>query len=72
MAARGYAANGENTYPLIHWLSVAPPVFHCVLPRAATAKLLNAPHSITLIICEGETEQEYFEAARIHYHLTRP
>jgi RloB-like protein len=21
-------------------------------------------------VCEGETEQEYFEAARIHYHLT--
>jgi hypothetical protein len=28
------------------------------------------PRSITLIVCEGETEQEYFEAARIHYHLT--
>ena len=28
------------------------------------------PRSITLIVCEGETEQEYFEAARIHYGLT--
>ena len=27
------------------------------------------PRSITLILCEGETEQEYFEAARIHYGL---
>lgn len=29
------------------------------------------PRSITLIVCEGETEQEYFEAARIKYELTR-
>lgn len=28
------------------------------------------PRSITLIVCEGETEQEYFEAARIKYELT--
>lgn len=28
------------------------------------------PRSITLIVCEGKTEQEYFEAARIHYGLT--
>ncbi|MHB8255147.1 MAG: RloB family protein [Acidiferrobacter sp.] len=28
------------------------------------------PRSITLIVCEGETEQVYFEAARIHYRLT--
>ena len=28
------------------------------------------PRSITLILCEGETEREYFEAARIHYKLT--
>ncbi len=28
------------------------------------------PRSITLIVCEGETEQEYFDAARIHYELT--
>ncbi|HMV55500.1 MAG TPA: RloB family protein [Accumulibacter sp.] len=28
------------------------------------------PRSITLIVCEGETEQEYFEAARIRYGLT--
>ena len=28
------------------------------------------PRSITLIVCEGETERRYFEAARIHYRLT--
>jgi hypothetical protein len=28
------------------------------------------PRSITLIVCEGETEQGYFEAARIHFQLT--
>lgn len=28
------------------------------------------PRSITLIVCEGETEQEYFAAARIQYGLT--
>ena len=28
------------------------------------------PRSITLIVCEGETEQEYFDAARIKYGLT--
>lgn len=28
------------------------------------------PRSITLIVCEGETEQAYFEAARIKYGLT--
>ena len=30
----------------------------------------KAPRSVTLIVCEGETEQEYFEAARIHYTLS--
>lgn len=30
----------------------------------------KAPRSVTLIVCEGETEQEYFEAVRIHYGLT--
>lgn len=28
------------------------------------------PRSITLIVCEGETEQEYFDVVRIHYELT--
>ncbi len=28
------------------------------------------PRSITLVVCEGETEQEYFDVARIHYGLT--
>lgn len=28
------------------------------------------PRSITLIVCEGETEQEYLRAARIRYELT--
>lgn len=28
------------------------------------------PRSITLIVCEGETEQEYFGAARVRYGLT--
>lgn len=28
------------------------------------------PRAITIIVCEGETEQEYFEAARIKYGLT--
>jgi len=28
------------------------------------------PRSISLIVCEGETEQEYFEAARIYFALT--
>lgn len=28
------------------------------------------PRSIILIICEGKTEQDYFEAARIKYELT--
>ncbi|TRZ65067.1 MAG: RloB domain-containing protein [Rhodocyclaceae bacterium] len=28
------------------------------------------PRSITLIVCEGETEQQYFQAARIKYELT--
>ncbi len=28
------------------------------------------PRSITLIVCEGETEQRYFDAARIKYELT--
>lgn len=30
----------------------------------------KSPRSITLIVCEGETEQEYLRAARIHYGLT--
>ena len=30
----------------------------------------KAPRSVTLIVCEGETEQEYFKAARIKYGLT--
>jgi hypothetical protein len=29
------------------------------------------PRSITLIVCEGETEREYFDAARAHYGLSR-
>lgn len=29
------------------------------------------PRSITLIVCEGETEQAYFEAARVRYGLSR-
>ena len=29
------------------------------------------PRSITLIVCEGETERKYFEAARIRYQLTQ-
>ncbi|WP_298135092.1 RloB family protein [Acidiferrobacter sp.] len=28
------------------------------------------PRSLTLIVCEGQTEQDYFDAARIHYRLT--
>jgi len=28
------------------------------------------PRSITLIVCEGETEEMYFEAARVHFNLT--
>ncbi len=28
------------------------------------------PRSLTLIVCEGETERLYFEAARIHHRLT--
>ena len=30
----------------------------------------KAPRSVTLIVCEGETEQEYFEAARIRFELS--
>ncbi|MHB1938524.1 MAG: RloB family protein [Acidobacteriaceae bacterium] len=30
----------------------------------------RSPRGITLIVCEGETERAYFEAARIHYRLT--
>lgn len=29
-----------------------------------------APRPVTLIVCEGETEQEYFEAARVQCKLT--
>lgn len=28
------------------------------------------PRSVTLIVCEGDTEQEYFAAIRIHYGLS--
>lgn len=28
------------------------------------------PRSITLIVCEGETEHEYFDVVRVHYGLT--
>jgi RloB-like protein len=28
------------------------------------------PRSITLIVCEGETEEGYFDAARAHFNLT--
>jgi hypothetical protein len=28
------------------------------------------PRSISLIVCEGETEQQYFEAARVHFGLS--
>ena len=31
---------------------------------------LREPRSITLIVCEGETEEAYFEAARVHFNLT--
>jgi hypothetical protein len=31
---------------------------------------LRAPRSITLIVCEGETEQIYFQSARLHFGLT--
>lgn len=31
---------------------------------------LRTPRSITLIVCEGETEQLYFQAARLHFGLT--
>lgn len=30
----------------------------------------KTPRSVTLIVCEGETEQEYFDAIRIHYKLS--
>ncbi|MEP7243294.1 MAG: RloB family protein [Gammaproteobacteria bacterium] len=30
---------------------------------------LRTPRSITLIVCEGETEQLYFQAARLHFGL---
>jgi hypothetical protein len=40
---------------------------HRSLLRRGKQKL---PRSITLIVCEGETEQIYFEAARIKYGLT--
>lgn len=40
---------------------------HRSLLRRGRQKL---PRSITLIVCEGETEQIYFEAARIKYGLT--
>lgn len=30
----------------------------------------KAPRSITLIVCEGETERAYFQAIRVHYGLS--
>lgn len=30
----------------------------------------QTPRSITLIVCEGETEEGYFEAVRVHLNLT--
>lgn len=30
----------------------------------------RAPRSITLIVCEGETEQAYFDSVRMHFDLT--
>lgn len=30
----------------------------------------KVPRSVTLIVCEGETEQEYFEAVRVRYGLS--
>ena len=43
-----------------------------VRPRSALQRRpgQRAPRSITLIVCEGETEQAYFEAARTHFDLT--
>ena len=35
--------------------------------RAAGRKV---PRSITLIVCEGETERAYFQAVRVHYGLS--
>lgn len=29
------------------------------------------PRAITLVVCEGETERAYFEAARLHFRLPR-
>jgi hypothetical protein len=31
----------------------------------------KSPRSITLIVCEGKTEQEYFDTVRVHYGLSR-
>ena len=43
-----------------------------VRPRSALQRRpgQRAPRSITLIVCEGETEEAYLEAARTHFDLT--
>lgn len=46
---------------------ISPLREHRSLLRRGRQKL---PRAITLIVCEGETEQVYFEAARIKYGLT--
>jgi RloB-like protein len=43
-----------------------------IRPRSALERRpgQRPPRSITLIVCEGETEEAYFEAARTHLDLT--
>jgi hypothetical protein len=43
-----------------------------IRPRSAFLRRpgQRPPRSITLIVCEGETEEAYFEAARGHFDLT--
>jgi hypothetical protein len=43
-----------------------------IRPRSALQRRpgQRSPRSITLIVCEGETEEAYFEAARTHLDLT--
>jgi hypothetical protein len=43
-----------------------------IRPRSALLRRpgQRLPRSITLIVCEGETEEAYFEAARGHFGLT--
>jgi hypothetical protein len=43
-----------------------------IRPRSALQRRpgQRTPRSITLIVCEGETEEAYFEAARTHLDLT--